>query len=107
MKHYTTKIDRMRGEQYKSYMLSNFGILIREDCKNMTIKGFIIKDIWYFLYLPKVTNGTIESFRFEKMEYIGSYSRMTYVKQRIKQLIKDNPERFEEFYTTMKEIRQS
>ena len=107
MKHYTTKIDRMRGEEYTSYMLSNFGVLITEDIKDMTIKGFIIKNIWYRLYLPKVTNGVIESFRAEQMEYIGSYPRMVDVKRRIKEIIKDDPEQFEEFYNTMKEIKQS
>ena len=99
---YTTKIDRMKTTAYKNYMFRTFGVLIADDISGMEIKGFIIKDIWYKIYLPVIEDGMIKSFRHCDMEYIGEYPSITDTKKRIKELIKAFPDRFIQFNTIMK-----
>lgn len=91
---YNTKIDRMKTEQYKSYMFRKFGVMIDEDLSSYKSKGFIMKDIWYRLYIPYIEDGDIFSFKRENMEYFGCFYGIIELKQKVKQLIKENPERF-------------
>ncbi len=99
---YTTKIDRMKTTAYKNYMFRTFGVMIEDDIAGMEIKGFIIKDIWYKIYLPVIEDGQIKSFLIKNMEYIGEYPSITDTKKRIKELIKEFPDRFIQFNTIMK-----
>ena len=91
---YNTKIDRMKTEQYKSYMFRKLGVMIDEDLSSYKSKGFIMKDIWYRLYVPYIEDGDIFSFKRENMEYFGCFYGIIELKQKVKQLIKENPERF-------------
>lgn len=91
---YNTKIDRMKTEQYKSYMFRKFGVMIDEDLSSYKSKGFIMKDIWYRLYIPYIEDGDIFSFKRENMKYFGCFYGIIELKQKVKQLIKENPERF-------------
>lgn len=91
---YNTKIDRMKTEQYKSYMFRKLGVMIDEDLSSYKSKGFIMKDIWYRLYIPYIEDGDIFSFKRENMEYFGCFYGIIELKQKVKQLIKENPERF-------------
>ena len=91
---YNTKIDRMKTEQYKSYMFRKLGVMIDEDLSSYKSKGFIMKDIWYRLYIPYIEDGDIFSFKRENMEYFGCFYGIIELKQKVKQLIKENPDRF-------------
>ena len=89
---YNTKIDRMKTDQYKSYMFNKLGVMINEDLSSYKSKGFIMKDIWYRLYVPYIEDGDIFSFKRENMEYFGCFYGIIELKQKVKQLIKENPE---------------
>ena len=84
----------MKTEQYKSYMFRKLGVMIDEDLSSYKSKGFIMKDIWYRLYVPYIEDGDIFSFKRENMEYFGCFYGIIELKQKVKQLIKENPERF-------------
>lgn len=99
---YNTKIDRMKTEQYKSYMFRKLGVMIDEDLSSYKSKGFIMKDIWYRLYVPYIEDGDIFSFKRENMEYFGCFYGIIELKQKVKQLIKENPERFIELATIIR-----
>lgn len=91
---YNTKIDRMKTDQYKSYMFNKLGVIIDEDLSSYKSKGFIMKDIWYRLCIPYIENGDIFSFKRENMEYFGCFYGIIELKRKVKELIKENPERF-------------
>ena len=99
---YNTKIDRMKTEQYKSYMFRKLGVMIDEDLSSYKSKGFIMKDVWYRLYVPYIEDGDIFSFKRENMEYFGCFYGIIELKQKVKQLIKENPERFIELASIMR-----
>ena len=99
---YNTKIDRMKTEQYKSYMFRKLGVMIDEDLSSYKSKGFIMKDIWYRLYVPYIEDGDIFSFKRENMEYFGCFYGIIELKQKVKQLIKENPKRFIELATIIR-----
>lgn len=91
---YNTKIDRMKTDKYISYIFSKLGIMVQTDLSQYKSHGFIMKDVWYKLYVPYVENNDIFSFRSENMEYFGCFYGIIELKQKVKQLIKENPERF-------------
>ena len=53
-----------------------------------------MKGIWYRLYVPYIKDGDIFSFKRENMKYFGGFYGIIDLKQKVKQLIKENPERF-------------
>ena len=91
---YNTKIDRMKTKQYKSYMFSKLGVMIDEDLSSYKSKGFIMKDIWYRLYVPYIEDGDIFSFKRENMEYFGCFYGIIELKAKVKEIIREQPERF-------------
>ena len=91
---YNTKIDRMKTDQYKSYMFNKLGVMIDEDLSSYKSKGFIMKDIWYRLYIPYIENGDIFSFKRENMEYFGRFYGIIELKAKVKEIIREQPERF-------------
>lgn len=93
---YNTKIDRMKTEAYKSYMFNNLGVLIAEDLSSYKSKGFIMKDVWYRLYIPYIEDGKIFSFKRENMEYFGCFYGIIELKAKVKEIIREQPERFVE-----------
>ena len=101
---YSSKLERSRVDKYISVLMKNFGIIIREDTKYTKIKGFIISDVWYYVYFPKIANGKIISLRFEDMDYMNQYYGIAEVKYFIKNAIKENPEKFIEFNKAMKGV---
>ena len=101
---YSSKLERSRVDKYISALMKIFGIIIREDTKYTKIKGFIISDVWYYVYFPKIANGSIISFRYEDMNYINQFYGIAEVKYFIKNAIKENPEKFIEFNKAMKGV---
>ena len=100
---YSTTVDRMKINDYKTHMFHKFGVMIEEDLPSIKIQGFIIKDVWYRLWIPYIgQDGKPESFKKEGMEYIGIYQGSVFLKMRIKELIKEDPERFAQMYRGMK-----
>lgn len=93
---YNTKIDRMRTDQYKSYMFNKLGVMIEEDLSSYKSKGFIMKDIWYRLYIPYIEDGEIFSLKHENMEYFGCFYGIIELKAKVKEIIREQPERFVE-----------
>ena len=93
---YNTKIDRMKTDQYKSYMFNKLGVTIEEDLSSYKSKGFIMKDIWYKLYVPYIEDGKIFSLKHENMEYFGCFYGIIELKAKVKQIIREQPERFVE-----------
>lgn len=91
---YNTKIDRMKTDQYKSYMFNKLGVMIDEDLSSYKSKGFIMKDIWYRLYIPYIEDGDIFSFKRENMEYFGCFYGIIELKAKVKEIIREQPERF-------------
>lgn len=91
---YNTKIDRMKTDQYKSYMFNKLGVMIDEDLSSYKSKGFIMKDIWYRLYIPYIEDGDIFSFKRENMEYFGCFHGIIELKAKVKEIIREQPERF-------------
>lgn len=99
---YDTKVDRMTTAKYESYMFRVFGVMISEDLSSYKSKGFIMKDIWYRLYIPYIEDNKIYSFKHENMEYIGCYYGIINLKQRLKELIKTRPDYFKNLAQIMK-----
>lgn len=100
---YNTKIDRMRTEKYLSYMFNHFGVMVNADLSGYKAKGFIMKDVWYRLWIPYTdADGNIISFKHDKMEYIGNYKGIVDLKRRIKELIYEQPERFKKLAEAIK-----
>ena len=99
---YNTKIDRMKTDQYKSYMFNKLGVMIEEDLSGYKSKGFIMKDIWYRLYIPYIEEGVIFSFKRENMEYFGCFYGIIELKAKVKELIREQPERFIELANIMR-----
>ena len=100
---YNTKIDRMRTEKYLSYMFNHFGVMINNDLSTNISKGFIMKDVWYNLWIPKIDDdGNIISYKYENMEYIGNYKGIVELKRKIKELIYEDLERFKKLSEAVK-----
>lgn len=100
---YNTKIDRMRTEKYLSYMFNHFGIMVNNDLSSYKSKGFIMKDVYYKLWIPKIDDdGNIISFKHEYMEYIGNYKGIVELKRKIKELIYEQPEKFKSLSEALK-----
>lgn len=93
---YNTKIDRMKTDQYKSYMFNKMSVMIEEDLSSYKSKGFIMKDIWYRLYVPYIEDGEIFSLKHENMEYFGCFYGIIELKAKVKEIIREQPERFVE-----------
>lgn len=93
---YNTKIDRMKTDQYKSYMFNKLGVMIEEDLSSYKSKGFIMKDVWYRLYVPYIKDGEIFSFKRENMAYYGCFYGIIELKAKVKEIIREQPERFVE-----------
>ena len=103
---YNTKVDRMKTDKYTSYMFHTFGVSIVPDIANLKICGFIIKHSWFSIYLPKITDaGEVVSLKYEACEYVGQYMGIVETKLKIKQLIKEQPERFLQMAQAMQKMK--
>lgn len=103
---YDTKVDRMKTDEYTTYMFHTFGISIVNDMAILEVSGFIIKNSWFSIYLPKITDaGEVASFKYEACEYVGQYMGIVETKLKIKQLLKEQPERFLQMAQAMQAMK--
>lgn len=103
---YNTKVDRMKTDKYVTYMFHTFGISIVQDIANLEMHGFIIKHSWFSIYLPKITDaGEIVGFKHEECEYVGQYMGIVETKLKIKQLLKEQPDRFLQMAQAMQTMK--
>ena len=103
---YDTKVDRMKTDKYTSYMFHTFGISIVPDMASLEICGFIIKHSWFSIYLPKLTDaGEIVGLKYEVCDYVGQYMGIVETKLKIKQLLKEQPERFLQMAQAMQSMK--
>ena len=103
---YDTKVDRMKSDKYTTYMFHTFGISIVPDMASLEVCGFIIKNSWFSIYLPKITDvGEIAGFKYETCEYVGQYMGIVETKAKIKQLLKEQPERFLQMAQAMQAMK--
>lgn len=101
---YDTKVDRMKEREYRYYMMKTFGILIEDVSKHVKIKGFIIADLCYEIYLPKIVDNEIQGLMKHMMQYLAHGYNMVEVKWHIKEDIKSRPEYYIQLANIMKEV---
>lgn len=90
---YSTKIDRLPMDDYIKWMFRKFSIIIEVPAQYGHYTGFIKRNVMYDCYLPFVKDGHIGSLLHHDMRrYSGSST--TDLKQRLKRMMREDPERF-------------
>lgn len=104
MKHrlYSYSNWRLPEDKFITYLHRFFGISVEDKYGRYT--GFIKKDVCFDIYVPKITNGEF-SLKYEECERKHAYN-ITHLKQVIKELIAEEPERMETLYNYFAQWRK-
>lgn len=90
---YSTAVDRLPMDDYIRWMFHTFSIIIEEPAQYGHYTGFIKRNAMYDCYFPFVKDGHIGSLLHHDMRrYSGSST--TDLKQKIKRMMCEDPERF-------------